>query len=81
MLNLSHMNCDILVNLYTCYARPILEYSSVVFSPHNLYLIDALEHVQRNFTKDCLVCMTLNIMIDYVYVNLKHGSCEDCILI
>ena len=45
------MNCDILVNLYKCYARPILEYSSVVFSPHNLYLIDALEHVQRNFTK------------------------------
>ena len=51
LLNLSHMNCDILVNLYKCYARPILEYSSVVFSPHNLYLIDALEHVQRNFTK------------------------------
>ena len=51
LLNLSHMNCDILVNLYKCFARPILEYSSVVFSPHNLYLIDALEHVQRNFTK------------------------------
>ena len=31
--------------------EPILEYSSVVFSPHNLYLIDALEHVQQNFTK------------------------------
>ena len=37
--------------MYKCYVRPTLEYNSVIFSPHNIFLIDALENVQRHFTK------------------------------
>ena len=33
-----------------CY-RPVLEYASVVFSPHHISLIDLIENVQRKFTK------------------------------
>ena len=43
-------NCT-LTDLYKCYVRPILEYVSVVWSPHHVYLIDLIENVQRNFTK------------------------------
>ena len=51
MCNLIHANIKctdmlVLVNLYKCYARPLLEYCSVIFSPH--YLI---ENVQKRFTK------------------------------
>jgi hypothetical protein len=44
-------DCNLLINLYKTYARPYLEYASVVISPHHLYLIDLIENVQRNFTK------------------------------
>ena len=37
--------------MFNCYVRPILEYGSIIFSPHCIYLIDLIEHVQRNFTK------------------------------
>ena len=33
------------------YVRPTLEYISVIFSPHNIFLIGALKNVQRHFTK------------------------------
>ena len=39
----------VLVNLYKTYARPYLDYNSVIYSPHYLDLIDVLEHVQRLF--------------------------------
>ena len=41
-------NCT-LTDLYKYYVRPILEYVSVVWSPHHVYLIDLIENVQRNF--------------------------------
>ena len=37
--------------MYKCYAKLTLEYNSVIFSPHNIFLIDALKNVQRHFTK------------------------------
>jgi hypothetical protein len=50
--NFKYANCDILIKLYKCYVRPVLEYGSVIYSPHNLYLIDTIERVQRRFTKN-----------------------------
>ena len=42
----------VLVNLYKCYARPLLEYCSVIFSPHHVYLINLIENVQKkNYQK------------------------------
>ena len=37
--------------LYTTYILPLLEYASVVWSPHQLGDIELLERVQRRFTK------------------------------
>ena len=51
LANLYQCNSKILTNLLKCYVRPILEYGSIIFSPHCIYLIDLIEHVQRNFTK------------------------------
>jgi len=33
--------------VYTTFVRPILEYASVVWNPHQEYLIDKIEMVQR----------------------------------
>ena len=40
-----------LVRAFTCYVRPLVEYASPVWSPSKLYLINAIENVQRRFTK------------------------------
>ena len=36
---------------YLTYVRPTLESSTIIFSPHNIELIDKIEGVQRRFTK------------------------------
>ena len=41
----------ILKRAYCVYVRPLLEFSSQVWSPHYKYLIDKIESVQRYFTK------------------------------
>ena len=50
--NLRNLQRNALVNLYKSYVRPKLEYNSFIFSPHNIFLFDALENVQRHFTKN-----------------------------
>ena len=51
-------NCKLLLKAYTSYARPILEYCSSVWSPHQKYLINKIESIQKIFTKrlPCLQC-------------------------
>jgi hypothetical protein len=51
LTNLYQCDNNVLIQLFKCYVRPILEYGNVIFSPHNVYLVNAIEHVQRNFTK------------------------------
>ena len=56
MCNLIYANTKctdmlILVKLYKCYARPLLEYCSVIFSSHHVYQINLIENVQKKFTK------------------------------
>ena len=41
----------LLIQLYKTYTRPNLDYASIIYSSHYLQLIDAIERVQRNFTK------------------------------
>ena len=41
----------VLVKLYKCYARPLLEYCSVIFSSHHVYLLNLIEIVQKRLTK------------------------------
>ena len=35
---------------FITYVRPILEYSSLVWSPHTICIINSIESVQRHFT-------------------------------
>ena len=49
--NVYNVDNSILIQLYKTYARPFLDYASVIYYPHFTYLIDAIESVQRHFTK------------------------------
>ena len=44
-------SADILFRAFVVYVRPLLEYGSVVWSPHYKYAIEKVESVQRRFTK------------------------------
>ena len=44
-------NPKLLTAAFTSYVRPLLEYASPVWSPHLIKDIDAIEKVQRRFTK------------------------------
>ena len=43
--------------------RPFHDYARVIYSPHFMYLIDAIESVQRHFTK------RLHGLKDVSYIN------------
>ena len=49
--NIKGANIEMYISLFKCYVRPILEYDAVIYMPHYIYLIDAIEKVQKNFTK------------------------------
>jgi hypothetical protein len=49
--NVQNVNNFVLIRLFKCFVRPLLEYASVVYSPHHVGLIDLIENVQRKFTK------------------------------
>jgi len=44
-------NTDLLVRAYHVYVHPLLEYNSVIWSPHLKCNTEAIETVQRRFTK------------------------------
>jgi len=44
-------NITLLLRAYLVYVRPLLEYNSTIWSTHYKYDIDAVERVQRLFTK------------------------------
>ena len=44
-------NTDLLVRAYLTYVRPLLEYNSIIWSPHSKGDVDAIEKVKRRFTK------------------------------
>ena len=49
--NIKNLDNNILIKLYKCFVRPVLEYASIAFSPHHISLIDLIENLQRRFTK------------------------------
>ena len=64
--NFYQCNNSVLLQLFKCYVRPILEYGSIIFSPHYVYLVELIEHLQHNFTK------RLHGLNDVSYVNKLH---------
>ena len=51
LLNIKDGNTETYISLFKCYVRPILKYSSVIYMPLYFHLIDAIEKMQRNYTK------------------------------
>ena len=49
--NVTNVDNSVLIKLFQCFIRSLLEYASVVYSPHHIGLIDLIENVQRRFTK------------------------------
>ena len=69
--NIFFVNNETLVKLYKIYARPYLDYASVVYSPNCLFLTDTVECVQRHFNK------RLHNLCNLSYVNrLKVTALE-----
>ena len=71
LTNFKHVNNCTLTDLYKCYVKPILEYVSVVWSPHHIYPIDLIENVQRDFTKRLPGLYYMNYCDRLYFCNLK----------
>ena len=55
-------DATIITRAFTIYVRPILEYCTPVWSPHNIGDINTLENVQRTFTRNIYrVCHLPNV--------------------
>ena len=57
--------------LFTCYVRPLLEYSSQVWSPVLKCNIDRIEKVQRYYTRRILYLENLSYWERLIYLNLE----------
>ena len=55
-------NVHILTRAYLTYIRPIVEYCTYIWSPHQAYLIDKIERIQRYFTRRVLCRTKLSYM-------------------
>ena len=62
-------NCQLLVNLFVTYIRPLLEYNPSSWSPHLKSNIEGIESVQRTFTRR--VCQRANITFSSYSDRLK----------
>ena len=66
---------DFRLHMYNIYVRPVLEYNTVIWSPHLLKNIDKIEGVQRLFTRT-LAGMS-NLTYDQRLQRLKLKSLEE----
>ena len=65
--NIKNLDNNMLIKLYKCFVRLVLECTSVAFSPHHISLIDLIENMQR-LQKDCMACIIFVMLIDLNYV-------------
>ena len=63
-VNLKCTDMLVLVNLYKCYARPLLEYCSVIFSPHYVNSINLIENINKKLPINYLDWEICDIRID-----------------
>jgi hypothetical protein len=75
---------DVLLPVYTTLVRPCMEYATAVWNPHLIRNVQALEKVQRRFTKrisgmryksytDRLLCLKLpSLSLRRIYFDLVH---------
>ena len=60
-----------LISLFNVYVKPVLEYSSCVWSPHLKKDIDMIERVQRKFTKRIPTLHNLSYNDRLAYLNIQ----------
>ena len=68
---------ELLVRTFTTYVRPLLEYNSVIWSPHLKKDIEAIEKVQRPFTKRLSGLNTLSYSQRLKLLNLPRLELRD----
>ena len=64
-------NVSLLTRAFLTYVRPILEYCTSIWSPHQSYLIDKIERVQRYFTIRVFIRTKLPYMERLQILNLE----------
>ena len=64
-------NVSILTRAFLTYVQPILEYCTSIWSPHQSYLIDKIERVQRYFTRRVLFRTKLSYIERLQILNLE----------
>uniref|UniRef100_A0A0N4WH65 RNA-directed DNA polymerase from transposon BS n=1 Tax=Haemonchus placei TaxID=6290 RepID=A0A0N4WH65_HAEPC len=52
---LTTRNPSVLLQAFKVYVRPLVEYGTVVFSPHKRKIIDKIEKVQNSFTRKLMI--------------------------
>jgi hypothetical protein len=70
----STSNILLFSNLYKTYIRPILEYNTVIWTPHLIGDINRVENIQRKFTR--LACQKLNLTFSCYQDRLKLMNIE-----
>ena len=69
--NIKQVNNSILIKLHKSFARPLLEYVSVICCPHHINLIDRIEYIQRRFTKRLLGLYDINYVDSLKSCNIE----------
>ena len=49
--NVKNVDNSVLIKLFKCFIRSLLDFASIVYSPHHIGLIDVIEIVHSRFTK------------------------------
>ena len=63
--NLRHFDNSLLTLLFCVFARPHIEYASVIYNPYQLQYIDLDSKTFReNLRNDCMVCIIFPIVKD-----------------
>ena len=65
-------DAQVLKTAYVSYVRPLLEYASSVWCPHLLKHINAVEKVQKHFTKRIKSLSDLSYPERLASINLEH---------
>ena len=83
--NIKQVNYSLLIKLYKSFARPLLEYASVICCPHHINLIGRIENVHRRFTKRLLGLHDIYYVDRLKSCNIEllelHGIYTDLVMI
>jgi len=70
---------NLLVRAFITYVRPLLEYNTVIWSPHTARDIDAIECVQRRFTKGRFHRLGLTLQLANPWLRVNQGLSPACV--